>query len=61
MLTDDFNVPKSVTECLENENKYLALFEISKDELIKELINKDYLGKWDYQNKKADELREKKR
>ena len=38
MLTDDFNVPKSVTECLENENKYLALFEISKDELIKEFI-----------------------
>ncbi len=58
--TDDFNVPKSVTECLENENKYPTLFEISKVELIKELINKDYLGKWDYQNKKADELREKK-
>ncbi len=58
--TDDFNVPESVKECLEYEKKYPILYEFSKDEVIKELINKDYLGKWDYRNKKADELREKK-
>lgn len=57
---DDFAVPPKVLECFENEKKYPALFEISKDELIKDLINKNYIGKYDFENKKADELREKK-
>lgn len=58
--TDDFNVPKEVSECLENEVDYPFLFELYKDELIKKLIYKDYLSKLDYQQKKADEIREKK-
>ena len=58
--SDDFSVPKKVSECFENEKDYPALFELSKDDLIKELINKDYISKWSYRNKKADELKEKK-
>ncbi|MDR0754442.1 MAG: hypothetical protein LBF04_03545 [Prevotellaceae bacterium] len=58
--TDDFNVPKEVSECLENEEDYPFLFELSKDELIKKMINKDYLRKYEYQQKKADILNEKK-
>jgi hypothetical protein len=58
--TDDFNIPKEVTECLENEEDYPSLFKLNKDELIKEMINKDYLRKWEYQNKKADLIKEKK-
>jgi hypothetical protein len=57
---DDFSVPKEVSECLENEKDYPLLFELSKDELIKELISNDYLGKSTYLNKKADEIYEKK-
>jgi hypothetical protein len=58
--TNDFNVPKEVSECLENEKDYPFLFDLSKDELIKEMINKDYLRKWEYQSKQADVLKEKK-
>jgi len=58
--TDDFYIPKEVSDCLENENDYPFLFELSKDDLIKGLINKNYLGKRDYRSKKADEIREKK-
>jgi hypothetical protein len=60
LSTDDFSIPAKVSECLENEKDYPALFEFSKDDLIKELINKDYVSKWDYKNKKADEIKEKK-
>src|ERR1035437_6581231 len=38
LSTDDFAVPKKVSECFENEKDYPALFELTKDELIKELI-----------------------
>lgn len=58
--TDDFSVPKEVSECFENEKDYPFLFELSKDELIKKLLYKDYFGKWDYRIKKADEIKEKK-
>lgn len=57
---NDFSIPKKVLECFENEKDYPVLFELSKEDLIKELINKDYLSKWDYRSKKADEEREKK-
>ncbi|MCL2327198.1 MAG: hypothetical protein FWC39_01660 [Bacteroidetes bacterium] len=57
---DDFAVPKEVSRCLEYENEYPALFGLYKDDVIKELINKNYVTKLGYENKKADEIREKK-
>lgn len=57
--TADLAVPKVVTECLEVEKKYPALFDTYKEDLIKELIKKDYVGKWDFINKKAEEIQEK--
>lgn len=60
MSTDDFALPKVVSECLEYEKEYPSLFELSKSELIRELINKNYLEKWDFLNNKADKVREKK-
>lgn len=56
--TADFAVPKEVTECLEVEKEYPTLFEMYKDDLTKNLIKKDYIGKWDYSNKKAKEIQE---
>ncbi|MDH7459693.1 hypothetical protein QEG73_00340 [Chitinophagaceae bacterium 26-R-25] len=58
--TDDFSVPAKVSECFENEKDYPTLFEISKQELIRDIINKDFISKWEYRNKKADEIKEKK-
>lgn len=59
MSTADFSVPEEVTKCLEVENEYPSLFEMYKEDIIKNLIDKNYLGKWEYINKKADEIREK--
>ncbi|HNX06011.1 MAG TPA: hypothetical protein PKL96_00355 [Bacteroidales bacterium] len=59
LTTEDYNIPKEVTECLENETEYPALFEFYKDDLIKNLIKKDYIGKWEFIDKKANEIREK--
>jgi hypothetical protein len=58
MSTDDFAVPKEVTECLEVEKEYPTLFEMYKDDIVKNLIKKDYIGKWEYKNKKAEEIQE---
>jgi len=60
LSTDDFNVPKEVSDCFDDEKDYPALFELDKDKLIRELINKNYIAKYDYKSKKADEVREKK-
>ena len=49
---DDFYVPKAVLECIENEKDYPSLLTLSKDDLIKELINKKYLGKWTIERRK---------
>jgi hypothetical protein len=57
---DDFTIPIEVSNSLQYENKYPALFESSIDELIKEMLNKDYLSKWEYKRKKSDEILEKK-
>lgn len=59
MSTADYSVPDDVTKCLEVENEYSSLFDLYKDDLIKNLINKNYVDKWDYIDKKADEIREK--
>lgn len=60
MSTDDVSVPKEILECFENEKDYPALYEYSKEKLIKNLINKNFLTKWEYRNKKADEIIENK-
>jgi hypothetical protein len=56
MSIDDVSVPKEILECFENEKDYPALYEYSKENLIKNLINKNFLTKWEYRNKKADEI-----
>jgi hypothetical protein len=57
---DDISIPEKVSACFENEKDYPALFEFSKEELIKDIINKDFITKWEYKSKKADEVKEKK-
>jgi hypothetical protein len=59
MSITDFAVPEEVTKCLEVEKEYPTLFEMYKDDVIKNLIKKDYIGKWEYSNKKAEEIQEK--
>lgn len=59
MSTSDFDVPEEVTKCLEVEKEYPSLFDLYKDDVIKNLIRKDYIGKWEYNNKKAEEIQEK--
>lgn len=60
LSSDDLSIPQKVSDCFENEKDYPALFELSKEELIKDMINKDFITEWEYKNKKADEVREKK-
>ena len=57
--TADFAVPEEVSKCLEVEKEYPTLFDLYKDDVIKNLIKKDYIGKWEYNNKKAEEIQEK--
>ena len=56
---EDFAVPDEVSKCLEYEKDYPTLYELYKEDVIKNLIKKDYIGKWEYIDKKADEIREK--
>lgn len=57
--TDDFGIPEEVTQCLEVENEYPSLFEMYKEDIIKNLIDKNYLRKWEYINIRTNEIREK--
>ncbi|HLS70297.1 MAG TPA: hypothetical protein VK027_01410, partial [Chitinophagaceae bacterium] len=57
---ENFGIPEEVTKCLEVENEYPYLFELYKNNLIRKLIKIDYLDKWEYHDKKADEILEKK-
>jgi len=57
--SSDFSVPDEVSKCIEVEKEYPTLFNIYKDDLIKKLIKKEYVGKWENINKKAEELKEK--
>lgn len=59
MSIADFAVPEEVTKCLEVEKEYPTLFEMYKDDVIKSLMKKDYIGKLEYSNKKAEEIQEK--
>lgn len=56
MSITDFAIPEEVTKCLEVENEYPALFEIYKEDIIKNLIKKDYIGKSEYSNKRVEEI-----
>ena len=53
---DDISIPKKISECFENEKDYPELFEFSKQELIRELIYKDFITKREYRSKKKDEV-----
>lgn len=58
--TDDFNTPEVVSDYLsygENDN---LMEDYYKEKVIKELVNKDYLRKWEYYEKQSDVLKEKK-
>ncbi|RNC65130.1 hypothetical protein [Proteiniphilum sp. X52] len=57
---DDFNIPKSVSDYFDYGEDVDFMRDYYKDDVIKELINTDYVGKWEYSSKKADEVREKK-
>jgi len=59
MSTANFAIPEEVTKCLEVEKEYPTLFDMYKEDVIKNLIKKDYIGKWEYSNKKAEEIQEK--
>jgi len=57
---DDISVPAKIAECFEYEKDYPALFKLSREELIKEIINNDYVTKSEYVAKKTAEVREEK-
>ena len=56
---DDFVVPNEISECLKSEKDYPVLLDMYKDDVIKNMIKKDYIRKWEYIDKKIDEIREK--
>jgi hypothetical protein len=57
--TDDFNVPEEVSDYFTNGENDDLMRDYYKDIVIKKIIYKDYLRKWEYRNKKADEITEK--
>jgi hypothetical protein len=58
--TDDFNIPKVVSDYFDYGENDDFMRDYYKEEVIKELINKDYLLEWEFLSEKADELEEKK-
>ena len=57
--TDDFNVPEEVSDYFTYGENDDIMQDYYKDKVIKALVNKDYLDKWEYTNKKAEEIQEK--
>jgi hypothetical protein len=57
--TDDFNIPEVVSDYFTFVANDEMMREYYKEKIIKSLVNKDYLDKWEFINKKADEIREK--
>ena len=57
---DDISIPKTVSKCLEYENKYPSLYELFKDDVIKEFVYKEYLTEREYINNNADMIRKEK-
>lgn len=56
--TDDFNIPEEVSDYFTYGDEDF-MKDYYKDKVIKKIIYKDYLDKWEYTSKKADEIREK--
>lgn len=59
MRTEDLAIPEVVTKFLEIEKEYPILIDLYKDDIITNLIKNDYIGRWKYRNKKAEEIEEK--
>lgn len=58
--TDDFLIPEEVSDFLKYGENDLIMHDYYKAEIIKELIDNNFLRKFEYSSLKADELREKK-
>lgn len=56
--TDDFNLPEVVSDYFTYGDEDF-MKDYYKEKIIKEIIFKDYLDKWEYSSKKADEILEK--
>lgn len=56
---DDLNVPEEVSDYLTYGESDDIMRDYYKEKVIKALINKAYLDKWEFINKKADEIRKK--
>lgn len=56
--TDDFNIPEVVSDYLDYGSGFME--DYYKDEVIKALINPEYLRIWEFQSQQADVLKEKK-
>jgi hypothetical protein len=52
-------VPEEVSDYFTNGENDDLMRDYYKDIVIKKIIYKDYLRKWEYRNKKADEITEK--
>lgn len=60
MSVDDFNTPEAVSDYLKHGEDDDFMKDYYKEKIIVELINKDYLRQWEYYEKRADVLKEKK-
>lgn len=59
ITADDYLIPDKVKKCLEYEKKYPELFELYKEDLITDMINKDFVSKWEFIIKKENEIKKK--
>lgn len=57
--TDDFNIPEEISEYFTYGENDDLMRDYCKDKVLKKIIYKDFLDKWEHSNKKADEIREK--
>lgn len=57
--TDDFNIPEEISDYFTNGENDTLMRDYYKDKVLKKIIFKDYLDKWEYRSKKADVIREK--
>lgn len=56
---DDFNIPEEISDYFTYGENNDLMQDYYKEKVIKGIINKDYLEKWEYTNKKADGIKEK--
>lgn len=53
---NDLAIPEIVKTCMDYKIEYGYIFESTREDLIKELINKNYISKWDFYSKEADAI-----